>query len=278
MSFDAQPPIRLPVWRLAKASLDSVFQHPGNFVHRVWPWVAIVAALTALLGIGLDMPFEETGTATIVIGLCLFVGPIMVVVSWHRGLLLGEPGGPSTAFRLDLPFWRYLAIGILVGMLAGALIMIPAAVLGGLGAGLVSQEMGAVGAGLGGIAALIAVLPASARVMLALPMAAIDATPPLLRGAWRLGRGNGWRLFGALLILTLIGTLLQYVPLMVVGGAIAFAAGDNAQTVMSGGPANLVIQPLFATTSLLNAALFASYASYTYAVLTNHPLGRDVTG
>lgn len=86
------------------------------------------------------------------------------------------------------------------------------------------------------------------------------------------------RLFGALLLLSVFGYLIQFVPLLAAGAAIGIAAGSSADAVLVGGPANLILQPLFAATSLLDAALFGSFASYAYAVLTGHPLGREVTG
>ncbi len=278
MSTDIQPPIRLPVWRIVKASLASVCQHPGNFIRRVWPWVAVVAVATAMLGFGFGMTFEENSVAAVVIALCLFVGPIMVVVSWHRGLLLGEPGGPETAFRLDRPFWRYLGIAIGTTLLVAACIGIPAAVIALLLTAFASSEAATASAiGLGTIGLLVT-LPLTARLLLALPMAAVDAEPPLISGAWRLGRGNGWRLVGALIVLSFIGGLIQLVLVVPVSLVVGMAAGGEDLTGLHGAGVNLVLQPLGALAMLFNATLLASYASYAFAVLTNHPLGRDVTG
>jgi len=277
MSNDIQPAIRLPVWRIVKASLASVCQHPDNFIGRVWPWVAIVAAATALLGFGFGMTFEENSAAAVIIALCLFVGPIMVVVSWHRGLLLGERGGPETAFRLDRPFWRYLGIAIGTTLLIALCVGIPAAVMALLLTAFASSEAAAASAvGLGTIGLLVT-LPLTARLLLALPMAAVDAEPPLISGAWRLGRGNGWRLVGALIVLSLIGGLIQLAVIVPVSAVVGMAVGGEDPAAMHGAGVNLVLQPLGALAMLFNAALLASYASYAFAVMTNHPLGRDVT-
>jgi len=262
--------LRIPVGGVIKASFASVFRHLDNFVGRAWPWVAITAALTAFLGLGLGMKFEEQSAATAIVAIAIAAGATMIVVSWHRGLLLGEPGGPATAFRLDRPFWRYIGICILLALAFGLGIGLVAAVFMVPFALLSSDNAAIAGIAVVSTAAVLASVPLAARTMVALPMAAIDATPPLIRASWRLTRGNTWRLVGALLIVYVAAAVLQY--------GISLAAGLALALLGAGEHAYLVIQPLVAALGLLLAALFASLASYVYAILTNHPLGREVTG
>jgi hypothetical protein len=261
------PQVRLPAWNLVKASFASVFHHPDNFAGRAGPWVAVVAVLTALFGVVLGMEFEETGAATIVVSLAIGLGATMMVVSWHRGLLLGEP---ATAFRIDRPFWRYIGVCILLALLFGVAIGLLAAVV--MLPASVGSSAEAIDAGVATLrlVAIAASIPLAARTMVALPMAAIDAAPPLIRGSWRLTRGNTWSLAGALLLTYVFGAAIQYLATIAV--VLPFAlmgAQDHAY---------LIVQPLGAALGLLLAALFASLASYAYAVLTGHPLGREVTG
>lgn len=279
--MSAEPPspaIRLPVWRLVKASLASVFRHLDNFVSRVWPWVAIIAAATMLVGVVLKMSLEEKSPATVVLGLILSIGSIMVAVSWHRGLLLGEPGGPMSAFRLDGAFLRYIGGAIIATLVVIICLAVPLGAIGFALSTFLSNDEAAIGAGLALAVVLPIAVPLSARLLLVLPMAAVDDPSPLLRGAWRLGRGNGWRLAGALLLLSLIGALIQYGPILTVSFVIGLVAGEDTEALLQSGFFHLMIYPLATVTGLLNAGLFASLASYAYAVLTNHPLGREVTG
>lgn len=278
MTTDIQPPIDLPVWRLVKASLASVFRHLDNFAARVWPWVAVVAIATAVMGLGFDMTFEEKSAASGIVGLLLLVGPAMIVVSWHRGLLLGESGGPATAFRLDRPFWRYVGVGIVMALLMVVCVGLPAVAIGALLSTITAPQNAVLTALLIGVILLIVSLPLTSRLLLALPMAAIDAEPPLLRGAWRLGNGNGWNLFCGLFFVSLVTAIVQIGLLLPVYIVFGIGSGEDAAAFINGAAANLVLQPLTAALTMLNASLLASYASYAFAVLTNHPLGRDVTG
>lgn len=276
MTAAPPPPIALPVWRLVKASLASVFWHPGNFFGRVLPWVAVIAVATAALGIAFGMTFEHNSAGAGLIAVLLLAASTMVAVGWHRGLLLGESGGAASGFRLDRPFWRYLGVAIGMTLLIAVAVSVPSILLGFALATVATAEAATASAvGLATIA-LVATLPLTSRLLLALPMAAVDAAPPLLKGAWRLGHGNGWRLFGALLLLSVIGGLIQVaiaIPVTIAVGGL----GDDP-TALHGVWPNLVLQPLSALLALLNAGLLASYASYAFAVLTSHPLGRDVTG
>lgn len=276
MTADQAPSIVLPVWPTVMASLSSVFRHLGNFIGRVWPWVAVVAGATAVLGFGFGMTFEEESAATGLIALLMLASSTMVAVSWHRGLLLGESGGPASSFRLDRPFWRYLGVAIGMTLLIAVAISIPSIVVGVAMAMVASAETATAAAvGLAAVA-IVATLPLTSRLLLALPMAAAGAAPPLIKGAWRLGRGNGWRLFGALLFLSVIGGLIQFAVIVPVTLALGGFGADV--TALHGAGPNLVLQPLSALMTLLSAGLFASFASYAFAVLTRHPLGRDVTG
>jgi len=277
----ADPPeIVLPVRGVVRASLVSVFRHLDNFVGRVWPWLAIVVAVTGVLGLGLGMDFEQDPSAQFALNACLLLGSTMIAVSWHRGLLLGEPGGPDSAFRFDRPFWRYIGTAILAALLVIAGVGVPAVVFVLAFVGLLGQQAAAGAAAVPLIVLVFAILPIVCRLIPALPMAAIGAPAPLLRGAWRLTRGNGWRILGALLVVSLVGSLIQAAVILVVGLAAGLASVilADGESVLQGALFHLVVQPLVVVSALLNAALFASFASYTYAVLAGHPLGREATG
>jgi membrane-anchored glycerophosphoryl diester phosphodiesterase (GDPDase) len=190
-------------------------------------------------------------------------------VNWHRGLLLGEAGGTAAAFRFDRSFWRYVGVALRFFLVYAALI-IPLAVVFGVRAAINAPEPSpSVDTALN-YALMLAVLPFSARCLLAFPMAAIGAKPPLLRGSWRMMRGNTWRLAGALFVVEIFGYVLNYL----VDAAARFLAGLMGMETS----VDIITWPINTAIVLLNVALGASLASYAYAVLTNHPLGREVTG
>ncbi len=268
MTADVPPPIRLPIWRLVKASLASVFRYPQNFVGRCWPWVAIISALGVGMHIAIvaEMPIPELLAFPTM--MAQLAGTTMVVVSWHRGLILGEPGGPSTAFRFDYPFWRYIGCAILIGVS----MILPT--FGLFAVGSIILDSASAGIMLSTLAMTPAVFIAyliGARLVVALPMAATGSAPPLLRASWRLTQGNSWRLVGALIVLYLIASIVVFV--LVASVSVVLDILDPHRLVQA-----LILSPTLSFGILLNTALLASLASYAFAVLTNHPLGRDVTG
>ncbi len=273
MTIDTAPPIRLPVWRLVKASLASVFRYPANFLDRAWPWIAIAAiiGIAAALIVDPSSPKPLDALIFVLALVTVIAAPLMVVVNWHRGLLLGEPGGPRSAFRFDRALWRYVGVLIVIVLLAMASTL-PLGIATGIALGVTGPLSGQ-----GEISSIffvlpllfsLAVIPVIARSMLALPMAAISAEPPLIRASWRLTAGHTWRLSAAVLIAQVVGMVANLaIELTVV--LLGRLLGETTAAAIN--------MPISIGALLIGTTISASLASYAYAVLTNHPLGRDVT-
>lgn len=211
------------------------------------PWFALLVVITsARIGHALwTGDVDQTSNAQVALGfvelLAAIVLPIVAAVKWHRYILIGEmtpalsPGPASTVLRygglailillatllpivlVELGFMK-LGTGLLDDLIKGVTAA-PAAAQGGL---LEQLEQDPESAEIWGgmlllalpFAALILYLPC--RVSLALPEVALGLRGGLLRRAWRLSRGNFWRLFWAS-VLTSIAMLVVAVPELLLG-------------------------------------------------------------
>jgi hypothetical protein len=104
--------------------------------------------------------------------------------------------------------------------------------------------------------------------MLGFPFAAIRSEPHAVSLGWAAARGNVWRL-----CVLFVGT--QLVVQIIATGAVAAITSVlisfGLQPLIA--PAIKMAMPVFV---FLAAAIGASLASYSYAVLTGHPLAKEV--
>jgi hypothetical protein len=126
-----------------------------------------------------------------------------IAVAWHRLLLRQERFAGILYFRFDALVWRYaaLSLGLLV-LSTAPFYYSPSSSPGPIEIGLM---LGLIWLGVG---VIFLVLP---RVSIALPAVALDERLTLEQ-AWRMSRGNSWRLALATLLCAL-PTLMIFVPL-----------------------------------------------------------------
>ncbi len=189
---------KLPVLRIVAASYAFVLLNGRDFLRVVaLPFVAI-AALDILFGINAPEYGPEDGglppldiSMLFALALELFV-TVTVLVAWHRRVLLGEDG---------LPPGFPLAMGAREGRFFVRLVGVTLAVLvfhtfAGAGfAAFIEGESAAMR--VLGIAGLVGVgfadLYLAGRLLLILPATAVDERFNFGK-AWRVSKGNGWRL------------------------------------------------------------------------------------
>lgn len=256
--------IRLPVWSLFAASFASVFSHPENFVRRAWLW--IVLAMAAVLGFA-AVGAAQSGWLDATVLLIETLGGLWFALGWHRGLLLQEPADWRGGFRFDLLFGRFAFIAVMIALWYGLVFFLVHL----LGLALLSRGVGMAQpmarAILNFIASLLA-LPVAVRFLLGFPFAAVRNEPHAVSEGWRAAHGNVWRLSVLVLSIQLIFRIAIIVASATVGGVLG-GFGLDLWIV----PAVKTIGPIFV---FLAAAVAASLASYSYAVLTGHPLAKEV--
>ena len=203
---EASIPIRVPVGTVVRFAYRSVFGRLGLVLEIGWAPLLVLLAATIVP----SLVFPARATASL-----LDVGPsdigqaIVVLlaltafaVRWHQLLLIGDPRRlpPAAFFRGWLRFLAYIAAAyIAIGIVIGVAVTVAAKLVVG-DAALALAELAAI---------VIAILLALAIVRCGLIFPAAACAAPLgVAAAWRLMRGNAWRLA--------LASTLAAVPVMVV--------------------------------------------------------------
>jgi hypothetical protein len=240
---------KIRIWEMVAQSYRFVLSHPRDLARVGWlPLIALFA---------LNLLFDGAGTAAnaidpAVLGpavgkaavnlLVLSLIAAMILVAWHRVVLLGDGGRRGMAVGLGPREMRYLlswlalsAAFLVLFVMAWALVIAAGFTF------LVALKLALLLAGAGGTLALgntdqflallyVAVLPAfllasyfATRLSLVLPAMATDRQRSLGR-AWSLSAGNGWRL--------VLAALLVMLPVELVSFAIGFAMREMLDTAL----------------------------------------------
>ncbi len=217
---------KLPIWRTVLSCTQLVLRHSVRLSYIGLPvivlWGLLLQPSDAVMGgpiivepvepMSLDhLRFQMTILLrTIGWWVLAAVVSTAALVSVHRLVLRGDRGPYRfLPYRIGFREGSFLLVLLVVWAphalyegatdlaLFGALltVMFPS------GSGLVS-EVGAIATLVAIVAGSIAVGWVTARLALALPLAAID-TGSALRGAWSLTRRNGWRVFAVLVLVSL---------------------------------------------------------------------------
>ena len=209
------PSRRLPVWSTVLACYAAVFGNFSQLIRIAWFLLLIMVPVYAL-AYWLSWPWSA-GTGAEgggVVGQLLNWLPSLVelpflasiAVAWHRLLLRQERFDGPVYFRFDATVWRYTALSLAL------LVAFGAPFLYSLSPDPTPLEVGIVlGVFLGALAMALLVFP---RLSIALPAIALGEQLTLAQ-AWRLSRGNSWRLcmatvLCALPILLFLGPLYWY--------------------------------------------------------------------
>lgn len=266
---------RLPFWSTFGQALALPLQNVGAVVRLTWAWALILALATGALYRLLDdaqITAIQTGSGfgpaslnlvSLLIG--LVVGS-SVAVGWHRLVLLDERPAGATYLRLDNLVWHYIAIAGL--MLVLSMPFLISAFLFGQVAPEFTPQPGQPPPEIDGqTSLLVLVLMAgmavafvtSTRWSLALPARSVGDLGLSLGDSWRLTRGNFWRLFA--------GTLLCYVPTLVI------AALVGSPGLASGGPGGYILSVMLSSASGLVTSVFPlTFLALAYRHLTGRGL------
>lgn len=191
--------VRVPVVEIAVETYRLVFGRLDLVLELGWLPLLVLLAATILP----DLLLARTAPPAAALGFTLpdTIEAVVAIFSlnafavrWHQVVLYGRAQAiPAGLFRRSYArFLLYTAALYLVSLLLMAAII--AAVAGGIGAGMASNGA-ALGAVLAAGIASVLVWLVSARLALLFPAAALG-TPLSPLAAWRLMRGNSWRLIG----------------------------------------------------------------------------------
>lgn len=201
---------KLPLWPTIRLSYATYFQHFRDGLRISALWLPLVAALAAAAG-WLQASWLQEMVANpqtqatlaqsmhmVVLGngvsLAVTCAAISTAVAWHRLLLLNEPPGLSGSNIGTRSLWRYVGIGIVIGLIAAlpvAAVLVPLSLLRLLpSAGMAPPAV---------IAAIVLAyvvgITLMLRLCLLLPARAAGDLNLTFKNAWRHTRGNVWRIF-----------------------------------------------------------------------------------
>ena len=204
------PVTKLPLWQTVRLAYATYLRHFGDGLRIVVIWLPPVAILAAIGGwlqailladltagrpaIDASQPIHLLllGYA---LNLLLTAAAVSSAVAWHRLLLLKEQPSSSSGRNIGSRyFWRYIGVGLLIGLIAAiplAGVLVPMALLNVLPAAGSTPP-----AELAIIALAYAVgIALILRLSLLLPARATGNFTLSLKAAWQRTRGNLWRLF-----------------------------------------------------------------------------------
>lgn len=235
---------KLPLWPTIRLSYASYLRHFGDVLRISAFWLALLAVFNGAMGRlqaswtaavmaspsphpALAEPVEITVLGNIS-NVAMALAAVSIGVAWHRRLLLGEPPGRSGGNIVTTRLWRYIAVAIVVSMIAALPVLTVLLIIWMLGLMPASSDTIAPQTPFL-IAALAAAYVAGVIILLRLcvllPANATGNTELNVKGAWRLSRGNGWRLFWGIIAcmlipLVLVGLVFVAVILMPVAGSL----------------------------------------------------------
>lgn len=269
--------MKFPVWSTVVEAFDYCWRERRAMVRFGWiPTVIVIAVSIALTGLMMRLPLQsDTDQQKQVVrgiaGLIQAVVFLSVSVTWYQKVVLGDDAAAQrpmfTLGQLEMRLlgWQILAIlaFVVVGT-AGAIAI--AAIYGVVAAG--GQEIAAiiVAMVLGG-ALLLAILFTAMRLAMVLVLVALDK-PVKLRAAWHMTDGLGWRLCGAIMLVTISSLILTAIGYLVgmlfgmIGGIALGTTADNVATFI-----NIVFESV---TGLLIFLVGATVFGFVYRLVTTH--------
>jgi len=205
---------RLPLWPTIRLSYTSYLRNFRDVLRISALWLALMAVLNAGTGWmqatwmtrvmadpspqpNLSEPLEMTLLGNISSVVIAFAA-VSIAVAWHRRLLLDEPPGRSGGNIGTLGLWRYIAVTIVICVMAAAptlAILLAIWAFGWMPAAddVIAPQTPALIAAfvLADVAGIIILL----RLCALLPANAAGNFTLTVKGAWRLSRGNAGRLW-----------------------------------------------------------------------------------
>lgn len=226
---------RLPAVRLARHAYLDTLANAQGLLRAGGPWLLLAWAML-LLGRNGPGVFEALANLVVTLGVAA------IAVLWHRHILLGEALTIRMA-PVNARVARYFALTLLVALAMASLPLIALTALSGTPALALVPAL------------VLACLYVALRVQLVFPATAIGDLAMTPGRSWALTRGNGWRLLGGFVLVTLpvafaaIGlTLFLGWASEATGSLVLLAFADLAAVV----------------NAWLQAPLIASFLSYAY--------------
>jgi hypothetical protein len=251
-------------WRFAGGAITDIFLRSGRFLSRAWPWLVITIILAAAIALLPSSESRATGTfvLTFTIGA---LATLSIALGWHRELLLGEQIAGFRSIILGWRFWRFAGVSLLI-ILILALSTMPAVFAQALIIGTSQSEILVIGSLLLPLVVGVVVL---ARLLIALPQAAIDLEGGVITRAWSMTRGNTWRIALPLLFILVVTLLVS--GLWELANFLATFGQFEPPA-----PIGIVLTTMHVLVYQINAALLAGFASRLFAATTDHPLPDSI--
>lgn len=219
----APPPAPLPVWHSVVLGYIDIARHLSVYLAMAALWSFLVIGglrLLILAAFGGEptandvtaLTQELAGWVEYLLG---NIGSVLIAVAGYRAVLLGE--APSLhclsrfgrrELRLFGVYLVYLALNF---VLLSAALMVLVGVAGADVAAAIDSNI-AIALPFELVAGLLGDLMIAPFLILAFPLAALDARPSLFVGAWRLGRGHRLRLCAVSYLSGLPFMFLTYLP------------------------------------------------------------------
>lgn len=233
----------LPLGPTIRLAYASYFRHFGDVLRISALWLSLMAVLNAAAGWmeaawithvmanpapqpNLSEPMEMALLDNIS-SVVLALAAVSIAVAWHRRLLLDEPPGRSGGNIGTLGLWRYIAVTIVVCVVAAAPTLAILLAIWAFGWMPIADDVIAPQTPVLITALLVACVAGIVillRLCVLLPANATGNSTLTVKGAWRLSRGNIWRLFWGIVACSLP-------PLLLVGlvfvGMILLPAADS---------------------------------------------------
>jgi hypothetical protein len=247
MSVDSveasEPYPKLPLADTIGLSYSTYFQHFIDALRASWLWMAMVATITGVVSwhqwswFGTAMAELKPGAPpalnhmsypagfaalTGLDDILLTLAGVSIAVAWHRLLILGERPGFSGSNVATRDLWRYIGMGLAIGlmvMLPIVAIIFPAFYF------ILPLQHAAPGSPPAALFLLIPLffvlyfvgIAVVLRLILLLPARAAGDLSLTFRQTWNRTRGNTWRLFWGLLATTVPPLLLAEIAFMLIG-------------------------------------------------------------
>jgi hypothetical protein len=259
---EANRPRKVAVATMVRFAYRTVFGRLGLILDLGWTMLLVLLAAQILPDLllpdrhgGAVMQFDAVDYAQALISLLALTA---FAVRWHQSILVGDPHRQPTAafFR---GWARFLVYGCVVYALIGSIAAIAAAAMSRMTGSTATEALVAAAVIVGLVAAL-----ATVRCGLVFPAAA--AGKPLgLVPAWRLLRGNSWRL----VLASILTTLPVTVAVTILSAMLISLSAETGADLMADRPLGFIILAgLLATISdILLVALGASLLSGLYREL-----------
>ena len=215
MTTTVAAPSKLPLWRTIGQAYAVWMRNFPDLVRTCWPWMLLMAPVLAIWAwwqvphvaefvqaARAGQPIAERSRllpmVTQIVGQVIMLPALAsVAVAWHRLLLRDEYPGPGVYLRLDSIVAGYAILAFWIGMITLAPTYVSTMFQIITGTSATMRDVAAlVVQGLASLASIIGFFIV-ARLSLALPGIALGRDDITLGTAWRVSRGNTWRMFWA---------------------------------------------------------------------------------